>query len=338
VLLAVDGGASKTEVVIVAEDGSLLGRARGEASNHQLVGVDGAVESIAATVKAAMSGLGGANGAGANGARVCALGVYCLAGLDLPIDEERLSTALRLAGWTTDQLLYNDTFAVFRSGARSGRGVGVVCGTGLNCVGLGPGGTTVRFPALGELSGDFAPGGIWLGIRGLGLALRAGDGRGASTVLRRLVAEHFHLPSPEAVLEAVYSGSIQMGRLAELAPTVLLAADEGDGPAGRAVSYLVDEVVAMAVATVDRLEGDPRPAAASSSAGSVPPDLDVVVGGGLFHHEGFAQAVLDGIRRHSPGASLAGIAGPPVLGAALLGLDHLDAGPSAEARLRSQLV
>ncbi|MHB8219036.1 MAG: N-acetylglucosamine kinase [Acidimicrobiales bacterium] len=352
VLLAVDGGASKTEVVLVAADGSLVGRALGAASNHQIVGLDGAMDTIGATIHAAIADAGltskmgsasvgaseGASDGASDGAPACALGVYCLAGLDLGTDEDRLATAVRLRGWSTHDLLYNDTFAVLRSGVRSRWGVGVVCGTGLNCVGLGPDGTTVRFPALGELSGDFAPGGIWLGIRGLGLALRAGDGRGGPTELRRLVAEHFDLTSPEAVLEAVYTGTVQMGRLAELAQVVLGAAGRGDEQARGAVDGLVTEVVAMAVAAIESLEGRGATSSTDPRTSSAPPGLDVVVGGGLFSDPRFTESVREGIRRRVPGAVLRGITGPPVLGAALLGLDHLGGGSSVEDRLRSQLV
>ncbi len=49
-LLAVDGGASNTDVVLVAADGTVVGRARGPASNHQMVGMEAMVENLAATV------------------------------------------------------------------------------------------------------------------------------------------------------------------------------------------------------------------------------------------------------------------------------------------------
>jgi len=340
VLLAVDGGASKTEAVLVAADGTVVGRARGAASNHQIVGLDRAVETIEETIRAALADARPSPGikGGSGGIPACALGVFCLAGLDLPSDEERLGSAIKDRRWAEELLLYNDTFAVLRSGVRSRWGVGVVCGTGLNCVGLAPGGTTVRFPALGELSGDFAPGGIWLGIRGLGLALRAGDGRGGPTALRRLVADHFALRGPEAVLEAVYTGGIAVGRLAELAEVVLSAADLGDDPAREAVAQLVAEVVVMAVAAIDRLEEETNGRGAARGESPALSGPDVVVGGGLFGNAAFTQSVLDGIRRRSPGAVLRSIDGPPVLGAALLGLDHLGAGSSVEDRLRSQLT
>ena len=319
VLLAVDGGASKTDVVLVASDGTVLGRARGPASNHQMVGMDAMVEHLAATVAEAAAGVAAGTGP------VAAFGVYCLAGVDLSIDEEKVGTAVRAAGWTDRCDVRNDAFAVLRAGASGPFGVGVVCGTGLNCVGVGPGGTAVRFPSLGELSGDFTPGGAWLGIRGLGLALRAGDGRGAPTALTRLVPEYLGLDSPEAVLEAVYTGELPFGRLMELARVVLEAAEHGDDPSRMAVDQLVGEVVAMVVVALERLH---------LATGTV----EVVVGGGLFENQRFFDLVLAGVRAHAPEADLRPLSGsPPVLGAALLGLDALGAGPDAEERLRRSL-
>ena len=95
---------------------------------------------------------------------LCPTGVYCLAGLDLPVDEEKLMPAIEALGWTDQVILRNDTFAVSHAGTTARWGIGVVCGTGMNCAAVGPDGRTVRFPALAELSGDFAPGGAWLGL------------------------------------------------------------------------------------------------------------------------------------------------------------------------------
>ena len=205
--------------------------------------------------------------------------------------------------------------------------MGVVCGTGLNCVALGPGGASVRFPALGELSGDFAPGGVWLAMRGLGLALRAGDGRGGPTALRELVPGHLGFASAEEVLEGVYSGSFEFARLIGLAEVVLAAAGAGDRAAQDAVDLLVTEVVAMIGAAVERLEVDPAEAA----------PLEIVAGGGLFEDARFCDLVLTASRRRVPGAILRRLDAPPLLGAALLGLDAAGATPEAEGRLREEL-
>ena len=211
-MLAFDGGSTKTDVVLVSRDGAVLGRARVGPSNHQLVGLEGTVQALTAAVAAVMAD---ARIAGAP-SPICPTGVYCLAGIDLPVDEDTLAPAIDALGWTERVILRNDTFAVSRAGTTSRWGIGVVCGTGMNCAAVGPDGRTVRFPALAELSGDFAPGGAWLGVRALGLALRAGDGRGGPTLLSERVPAHLGTPDAEAALTGIYTGAIPYARLFEL--------------------------------------------------------------------------------------------------------------------------
>jgi N-acetylglucosamine kinase-like BadF-type ATPase len=319
-VLAIDGGASKTDVWVVGADGSLLGTVRGGGSNHQFFGLDGAMDTLDQLIGDALA----AAGIDRSYPTAAITGVYCLAGVDLPVDEERLGQAIRTRGWSSVDLLRNDTLAVLRAGSRSGWGVGVVCGSGLNCVGLGPDGTVERFPSLAELSGDFTPGGSWLGVRALGLALRSRDGRGAPTTLAERVPAHFDLADPEAVLSAVYTGSLEYGRLFELARVCLDAAADGDSPATYAAGLLADEVAAMVTAIIVRL-------------GLTEEDVEVVLGGGIFDSSfaGFSQRVHQQVLAVAPGARFRRLDAAPVLGAALLGLDAIDAAPGAGERLRS---
>jgi N-acetylglucosamine kinase-like BadF-type ATPase len=322
VVLALDGGSTKTDAVLVAADGTLLGRSRLGPSNHQLVGVDVALDTLGAAIAAVTENAGMSDPP----FPICQLGVYCLAGLDLPVDEAQLGPAIALRGWTGSDLLRNDTFAVSRAGTTSTWGIGVVCGTGMNCAGVGPDGTAVRFPALAELSGDFAPGGSWLGVRALGLALRAADGRGAATVLRSRVPDHFEESDAEAVLTGIYTGTIAYGRLFELARVLLDAAADGDAPARQAADMLADEVVAFVSAAIARL-------------GVEETEVEVVLGGGIFDtgDAGFHTRVAHGIHAVAPRARLLRLSAPPVLGAALLGLDTIGADESAKERLRIAL-
>ncbi|MGD0311907.1 MAG: BadF/BadG/BcrA/BcrD ATPase family protein [Acidimicrobiales bacterium] len=319
-VLAVDGGASKTDAWVVGTDGSILGTARGAGSNHQLSGLDGAMGALGSTIDAAL----GDAGLGTGERPAVGIGAYCMAGLDLPVDEERLVEAIGSRRWSAQDLVRNDTMAVLRAGVRSGWGIGVVCGSGLNCVGLGPTGSVARFPSLGELSGDFAAGGSWLGVRTLGLALRSRDGRGGPTSLAELVPSHFDLPDAESVLEAVYSGTVGFGRLFELARVCMDAATAGDTTAQGAVRFLAGEVVAMVTAAASRL-------------GVSDGEVEVVLGGGLFASEyhTFTEWIETGVRESVPGAHLRRIDAAPVLGAALLGLDAAGAPPDAGRRLRT---
>ncbi len=319
-VLGVDGGASKTDVWVVGTEGTLLGTARGRGSNHQLSGLEGAMDALDSAICAAI----GDARSGTGTVPVAESAVYCLAGVDLPVDEARLGSAIASRGWTPSSVIHNDTMAVLRAGARSGWGVGVVCGSGLNCVGLGPDGRVERFPSLAELSGDFTPGGSWLGVRALGLALRARDGRGGPTVLVERVPAHFGMEDPEAVLAAVYLGELEYGRLFELARVCLGAAADGDEAAVNAVWLLADEVATMIVAILRRLDMPREP-------------VEVVLGGGVFDcaFTGFVDRIAGRVAAVAPGATFVRLTSPPVLGAALLALDAAGATVEAEERLRS---
>ena len=89
----------------------------------------------------------------------------CLANADLPVEEVQIADSMRARGWGDGVHVANDTFAVLRAGTDQPRGVAVVCGAGINCVGLLPDGRTARFLALGHMTGDWG-GGMGLGAGG----------------------------------------------------------------------------------------------------------------------------------------------------------------------------
>src|SRR4029450_9447045 len=110
--------------------------------------------------------------------------------------------------------------AVLRAGTERGWGVAVVCGAGINCVGVAPDGRQVRFPALGGITGDWGGGdglppagshvrvpalgeitGDWgggydVGMAAVSAAARSEDGRGPRTRLERGVPAPFGLATP----------------------------------------------------------------------------------------------------------------------------------------------
>ena len=147
VLLAVDGGNSKTDLALVGEDGGLLAFARGPQSSPHHLGEDGCMRVLEGLVEEA----------GLNG-RVASMATLCMAGVDFPREEERLAKLVDARGWTRRTTVLNDTFAVLRAGTEDGWGVAVVCGAGINCVGVAPDGRQVRFPALGAITGDWGGG------------------------------------------------------------------------------------------------------------------------------------------------------------------------------------
>jgi N-acetylglucosamine kinase-like BadF-type ATPase len=321
-VLAVDGGNSKTDLALVAADGSLIAAARGPGCSHQRSGVERAMRALSEGVTALRRAAGLANGT-----RLARIGVFCLAGIDLPVDDHRVGAALRAERLSDTMVLHNDTFAVLWAGSPARWGVAVGAGTGLNCVGTAPDGRELRFAALGRISGDWVAGGRWLGVRALGQAVRAVDGRGRRTALELAVPASLGLPDPLAVVEAVYLGHIEERALLTLAPTVFQAAAAGDEVARELIDQLVGEIVAYVGATVRRLE-------------LAELEVPVVLGGGLFHSgdETFLDGIRKGVVEVAPHADLRVLHAPPVLGAALFALAKLGSGTAARAKLSAALT
>jgi N-acetylglucosamine kinase-like BadF-type ATPase len=323
-VIAVDGGNSKTDLALVATDGTLLALARGPGMPARLS--DQTVKVIGELVETAVKL------AGLAGRETVVAGhlVACVANVDLPADERQLERMLAGQGWTRSTLVANDTYAVLRAGlddvpaagARRHWGVGVTCGAGINCVGLAPDGRTAGFLALGKISGDWG-GGEGIGLEAQWSAIRAADGRGPRTVLRRVVPEFFGLQEPGDVAVSIHLGKIPADALAGLAPVVFAAADSGDEVAAGLVRQLAREIFLLARSVIERLD---------LAGGAVP----VILGGGVLAagNPALIGQVTDLITGEVPDAVVRVVREAPVAGAALLGLDLAGAGVGAKQRLR----
>ena len=170
VILGVDGGSSKTDVLVVRLDGEPLAYLRGPGSDAH--GPGGAAGSVAVIDRIV---------ARAELPEPAVQGGFFLCGADVASDFDALDAALTARPWVRGVLVDNDTFALLRAGTAAPDAVAVVCGSGINCVGRS-GARIVRYPALGWETGDWG-GGVALGDDTLFHAARAEDGRGPSTVL-----------------------------------------------------------------------------------------------------------------------------------------------------------
>src|SRR4051794_20268806 len=247
-VLAVDGGNSKTDVAIVDVSGEVLAAVRGAGSSPHYLTVDGALRLVDGLITQACDDAG----IRSNTRHIAEVWAWFMAGADLPAEERALQRAIDRLGRTRHNAVANDTFAILRAGAEHGWGVAVVVGAGINCVGRAPDGRQARFPALGEITGDWG-GGADLGLGALGAAVRAEDGRGAPTTLRRRVIDHFGQRRAIDVAVGFHQQRYAMNRLRELAPIVVEEAASGDVAAVAVLDRQSDEVVSMVAAAVRRL-------------------------------------------------------------------------------------
>jgi N-acetylglucosamine kinase-like BadF-type ATPase len=335
-VLAIDGGNSKTDVALIAADGTLLASARGPgvpgmmAPDETVRVLGSAAAEAAAAAGLSLDGASlAADGASrlpdGSGPRIASHLSACVANADLPEEERQLTKILSAQGWTGTTHVANDTFAVLRAGLDGPGpywGVAVTCGAGINCVAVAPDGRTARYLALGELTGDWG-GGHGLSMQAIWWASRAEDGRGPQTALREAVCAFLGAASMYDVQVGLHTGTISWDRALRLTSVLFQAAAGGDEVALDLVRRLADEVCVMALAAMRRLGLEDQP-------------LPVALGGGLMAARDplLTAEVTRRFAEEAPLASPRIVDIPPVAGAALLGLDHLGAPPAAQARLR----
>ncbi|MGW5200943.1 N-acetylglucosamine kinase [Streptomyces spiralis] len=315
-VLAVDGGNSKTDVALVNAEGTLLSWVRGPGS---ALGPQrtAAVVTRLATVAAHDAGLSPADLSGAHAA-------CCLAGADLPRQVEALHTALTAGRVWGSVEVCNDAWALLRTGAPpDAPTVGVVCGAGLKCVARADG-RRFEFPGLGWQSGDLSGAGDLLAREAVRAAARAEDGRGPATALRRAVCERLAVTSVREIAERLLAGDLAERQLGVLVPVVLSEAHQGDPVASTLVEGLAGEVATLARTARRRFAPDPAV-------------WTLVLGGGLFTDPD--GRMLAAVRSAAPGLEdefrIAVPGTPPVAGAALLGLDRVTAGALAKTVFRA---
>lgn len=171
--LGVDGGGSKTLVVICDESGRIVGQAVSGCGNHQL-GVQLAQRNIQAAVDEALQQAG-------IGKEQVVRSVFGLAGADREADFRILRPMIAALDMGEHEIVC-DTVIGLRAGTRQAHGVVVICGTGTNCYGINREGEELQVGGFGYAFGDFG-GGSDLAVEVFRSVIRAWEGREQSTLL-----------------------------------------------------------------------------------------------------------------------------------------------------------
>ena len=315
VVVAVDGGGSKTDAVAVTLDGAVVGRVTGTGASPHFIGVPAAVAHIDSLVREA-----------AGSHPISQVNVY-LSGLDLPSEIETFTAAIAHLPWAAPStVVENDLYALLRAGTSSADAVVVVCGTGINALGRRADGTIARFAALGTISGDWG-GGTGLGEAAIWHAARDADRRGPATSLTSAIPAVFGRASIASVTEGLHLGEITYGELALLAPLVLEHSDAGDEIAGSLVARQAQEIAIMAISCLERLD-------------LCESEVPIVLGGGVLatRNERLWTTAVDALRARAPLAVATHVSAPPIVGAAILALESAGASAAAIDRATQELI
>ncbi|HEU4723135.1 MAG TPA: BadF/BadG/BcrA/BcrD ATPase family protein [Gemmatimonadaceae bacterium] len=237
VVVGVDGGGSKTRVLVADEAGTQLGEVVGPASAVRPGQAERSAEVIAATVRDALASCEMTHVT----PKVLCVGV---AGAGREPERQALWQAL-VSHELADEVVIHADFSIALDDAfGEGPGVLLVSGTGSVAFGRGPSGQIARCGGWGPVCGDEGSG-QWVGRRALSVVTAAADGREPETALMG------------AVLTAAQATPAQ---LATLAPVVSSVAEAGDLRANAILSLAVEELVLHVRTLARQLFGDERAA------------------------------------------------------------------------------
>ncbi|MBO8142390.1 MAG: hypothetical protein H0Z37_09495 [Firmicutes bacterium] len=270
--LALDGGGTKTDIVVFDGRGRIQARRIAGPSNLQNLGEDRCREVLQQGIAASLQ----AAGASMNGLAYACLGV---GGLDT---DEDLASYRRIAaaifGPRAGRVqLESDGYIALHSGTAGRPGIALIAGTGSMAVGLNEEGQRARSGGWGALFGDEGSA-FDVGRQGVARALRAIDGRGPATLLVEELERATGL-APADLAASLYRQENPPAAIAALAKAVEAAARRGDAAARHILEAAAGELVLCVKAVASRLDFRDRP-------------IPVVLSGGLFRSVIVREEVL----------------------------------------------
>ena len=248
-VMGIDGGATKTHVMICDTELNKVCLMEGGASSHEFLpgGFDEAAGVLEALIDDALSeaGIG-------IGEVECA--VFGLAGLDVSYQYDEMEKRIK-AFLGCPFLLFNDAFLPILAGSDSGYGIGAINGTGFSVAGLDRKGNRLQIGGFHEFSDDFG-GGKWYTEQVISAVYRYMYKLGEKSVMVDLVTEGLGFPADEMFMENVnrlFTSDRNALRFT-CCKALHRAADEGDRTARSIIEKSVSEYSLIFDSMLDKLD------------------------------------------------------------------------------------
>lgn len=299
--LGVDGGGTKTQIVLINEAGETVGEGLDGASNPLRVGIETAVSNIFTAVDAAC------DQANLNRGDIAAatLGIAGVRREDL---RQRIyERFIREQDLKFLEVLTDADIALY--GATRGKaGLVVIAGTGSICIGQNDKGEKATAGGWGPLAGDEG-GGAGISRRALQAIAKASDGRAPATELSEAAVNYFRAARLEDLSVAIYAPQVDNARIAGFAKAVVETAQRGDTVAAGVLAEAGRELAIAAVAVIRRLKLERR-------------KFPIARVGGIFRAgELLAEPFMNEVNSVAPKAFLAEARVNPALAAAQLAFE-----------------
>jgi len=300
-VVGVDGGGTKTDVIVADLDGDVVATARTGGTNHEMIGIERMIDTLDGVLSEALAS------AGADRADIAA-SVFGLAGVDWPSDVEMIDAAIGSLELGGPRWVLNDSQIALRAGCARPWGIVSSVGTGSVTAGRNRDGRWFRTMAIGI--GE--PSGAGTIVRRALDAVAAHHHRTAgSTVLTNALPTALGMPDALAMFEAISRGRTRGVR--HLTPVVTDAAEGGDTVARMIVTEVAGQHAEMVVGVADRLD-------------MLDDEFELVTAGGVHASGGlFREAFAEAIATGCTAATIVPLTTTPALGAVSLALDLLGA-------------
>jgi len=250
IVIGVDGGGTKTRVIVADERGTKVGEVVGPGSAVKPGMAEASADVITATINDALAS--------------CEMmhvmpKVLCVGVAGAGNDAERQALWQALAGReVAEEIVVHPDYSIALDDAfGEGPGILLISGTGSAAFGRGPAGQSARCGGWGPMCGDEGSG-AWIGRRALSVVTASADGREPETALVGAVLTAAQVNEPRDLI--AWANEATPAIFASLAPVVSSVADSGDLRANALISLAVEELV-LHVRTLSRtLFGDERAA------------------------------------------------------------------------------
>jgi len=298
--LGIDVGWSKTHALIVDETGQCVGFGRAGGGNHQGVGYDGLESVLKESFEGALKMSGVEKG------QIVGAG-FGAAGCDFPSDREPHLEVISRLGLSCPAEVVNDGVNGLLAGATRGIGVNVTAGSSNNCRGRNKAGKEGRVVGNGANFGEYG-GGLEIAMKALQMVNYAWIKRIPPTSLTKVLLDATGAENELELMEGMSNDYLHL--FPHVAVDVINAARAGDSAARDVIQWAGEELGWLAVSVARQIEMDNE-------------EVEIIQSGSIFDAgELVNQPMKEIVLRNLPKAKLIRLAGPPVMGAVILGMEQ----------------
>lgn len=224
IILAVDGGATKTTLTVRSSKGKKLFEQTAKGSNYQTVGEDVAIQVLSKLLSEAYRSIN---------LKQIDVAAFAIAGLDTEIDlaiiRDIIKRSLEKTPFRAENIIVeNDVHATLLGLVGNHPGALVISGTGSVAFATNGNGKVVRTGGWGHRASDEGSG-YWIGQKIVNTLFRIEDGLlDGPTILKELVFEKLQIKSMEELMLWLYHPNYTNAQLASISSILPKAVSIGD--------------------------------------------------------------------------------------------------------------